>query len=67
MQNTSPYTPQKNGVAIRMNMTLMEKARFMLSGVRLGQELWVKEVGIACYLVNRSPLSALDDKTPQEV
>jgi hypothetical protein len=24
-------------------------------------------VGIACYLVNRSPSSALDDKNPQEV
>jgi hypothetical protein len=24
-------------------------------------------VGIACYLVNKSPSSALDDKTPQEV
>jgi hypothetical protein len=24
-------------------------------------------VGIACYLVNRSTSSALDDKTPQEV
>jgi hypothetical protein len=24
-------------------------------------------VGIACYLVNKSPLSALDDKNPQEV
>jgi hypothetical protein len=32
-QKTTPYTPQRNGVAERMNMTLMEKARCMLSGV----------------------------------
>jgi hypothetical protein len=45
----------------------MEKARCMLSGVGLGQELWAEAVGTTCYLVNRSPSSALDDKTPQEV
>ena len=39
----------------------------MLSGVELGQELWAEAVGVACYLVNRSPSSALDDKTPHEV
>jgi transposase InsO family protein len=36
MQKTTPYTPQHNGVAERMNVMLMEKARFMLSGVGLG-------------------------------
>jgi hypothetical protein len=50
-----------------MNRTLMEKARCMLSGVGLGKEFWAEAVGTACYLVNRSPSSALDDKTPQEV
>jgi transposase InsO family protein len=35
-QKTTPYTPQQNGVAERMNKTLMEKARCMLSGVGLG-------------------------------
>jgi hypothetical protein len=50
-----------------MNKTLMEKARCMLSGVKLGQEFWVEAVGIAYYLVNRSPSSMLDDKTPHEV
>ena len=45
----------------------MEKARCMLSGARLGQEFWVEVVGTTCYMVNRSPSSALDDKTLQEV
>jgi transposase InsO family protein len=61
-QKTTPYTPQQNGVAERMNKTLMEKARSMLSGARLGQEFWAEAVGTTCYLVNRSPSSALDDK-----
>jgi hypothetical protein len=46
---------------------MMEKARCMLSGVGLGQEFWAEVVGTTCYLVNRSPSSALGDKTPQEV
>jgi transposase InsO family protein len=37
-EKTTPYTPQQNGVAERMNKTLMEKERSMLSGVGLGQE-----------------------------
>jgi hypothetical protein len=48
-----------------MNKMLMEKASYMLSGAGLEKQLWVEAVGIACYLVNRSPSSALDDKTPQ--
>eukprot|EP00253_Pinus_taeda_P032217 PITA_32217 len=49
-----------------MNKTLMERARSMLS-VGLGQELWAKVMETTCYLVNRSPSSALEDMTPQEV
>jgi hypothetical protein len=50
-----------------MNRTLMEKARSMLSGAGLGKEFWAEAVSTACYLVNRSPSSALDDTTPHEV
>jgi hypothetical protein len=50
-----------------MNRTLMEKARSMLNDVGLGQECWVEAVGTTYYLVNRSPSSTLDDKTPHEV
>jgi hypothetical protein len=45
----------------------MEKSRCMPSGAGLGKEFWEEEMGIACYLVNRSPSSTLDDKTPQEL
>eukprot|EP00253_Pinus_taeda_P004808 PITA_04808 len=66
-QKTTPYTPEQNGVAERMNKMLTEGAGSMLSGVRLGQEFWAEVVETACYLVNRSLSSALEDKTPQEV
>eukprot|EP00253_Pinus_taeda_P007554 PITA_07554 len=64
---TTPYTPQQNGVAERTNKTFMERARSMLSGAGLGHEFWVEVVETACYLVNRSPSSTLEDKTPREV
>ena len=66
-QKTTPYTPQQNGVTERMNKTLMEWSRRMLSVVGLGQEFCAEAVDTACYLVNKSPSSALEDKTPQEV
>ena len=36
-QKTTPYTPQQNGVAKRMNKTLMEKSTSLLNSARLGQ------------------------------
>jgi transposase InsO family protein len=66
-KKTTPYTPQQNGVVERMNRTMMEKARCMLSGVGIGQEFWAEAVDTACNMVNRSPSSTLGDKTQQEV
>jgi hypothetical protein len=54
-QNNTPYTPHKNGFSERMKRTLMDKARNMLSGVGLTQELWVDAVDTTRYLVNMSP------------
>eukprot|EP00253_Pinus_taeda_P029270 PITA_29270 len=65
-EKTTPYTPQQNGVAERMNKTLMERERRMLSGVELGHEFWVEAMETTCYLVNRPPSSTLEDTTPQE-
>eukprot|EP00253_Pinus_taeda_P002027 PITA_02027 len=54
-QKTTLYTPQQNGVTERMNKTLMDRARSMLSGVELGHEFWAEAVDTTCYLVNSSP------------
>jgi hypothetical protein len=66
-QKTTPYKTHQNGVMERMNRTLMEKARGMLSGIGIGKEFWAEAVGTTCYLVNRSPSSVLGEKNPQEV
>ena len=39
----------------------------MLSGAGLEQKFWAEVVMTSCYLINRSPSSALGDKTPHEV
>ena len=39
----------------------------MLSSVGLEQKLWAEAIATTWYLINRSPTSALVDKTPMEV
>jgi len=50
-----------------MNITLVERARSMLSGVDLEKTLWEKRVAIVRNFINRSPTSALVDNTLMEV
>ncbi|GJZ23122.1 retrovirus-related pol polyprotein from transposon TNT 1-94 [Tanacetum coccineum] len=63
---TVRHTPQQNGVAERMNRTLLEKVQCMLSNAGLGKEFWAEAVTYACHLVNRLPSTAIDGKTPFE-
>lgn len=49
-----------------MNRTLMERAWSMLSSAKLDQCLWAEAVS-TCYLINRSPSSSIEDKTPYEM
>lgn len=64
---SAPYTPEQNGVAERLNRTLVEKARCMLSQAGLPARLWAEATNTAVYLKNRSPTKVLNGKTPHEV
>ncbi|KAG8475529.1 hypothetical protein CXB51_032298 [Gossypium anomalum] len=49
------YTPQQNGVAGRMNRTIIEKVRCMLSNANLPKLFWAEAAFTACFFINRSP------------
>ena len=51
---TVPYSPQQNGVAERMNCTLMESARSMLAPAGLPDSYWAEAVATAAYLTYNS-------------
>jgi len=52
---TTAYIPEQNGVAERLNRTLITKVRAMLTETDLPQWLWGEAAYAACYLHNRTP------------
>ena len=65
-ETTVPYTPQQNGLAERMNRTIMDGVRSMLHHARLPLKFWAEAVSTAVYLRNQSPTVQLKEKTPFE-
>ena len=63
---TTPDTPQQNGVAERMNRTLLDKVRSMLTDAELPETYWYDALLYATHLHNVSPTRALEDVTPEE-
>ena len=64
---TVPGKPQQNGVAERMNQTLIEKVRCILSQAGLSKAFWAEALSYAVHLVNRLPVSGNGGRTPLEV
>ena len=60
-------TPEENGVAERLNHTLLEHVRAMLMADQLPKTLWPETVHHAVWLKNRTSTRALNGKTPYEV
>ncbi|KAL5553358.1 hypothetical protein UlMin_040759 [Ulmus minor] len=51
----------------RMNRTLVDKVHCMLVGSGLPKMFWGEALMTACYIVNQSPSTAIDLKTPNEI
>nr|GEY80768.1 hypothetical protein [Tanacetum cinerariifolium] len=60
-------TLQQNGVAERINRTLIEVARTILADAKLPVTFWAEVVNIACYVQNRVLVNKSQNKTPYEL
>ena len=54
-ETSAPYTPQQNGIAQKVNRTLVEKARALMSHAGFAKSYWAEAVATAAHLKNRTP------------
>src|SRR5271168_2200857 len=64
---TAHDTPEHNGVAERLNRTLLQKVRAMLYESDLPKFLWAEATAHAVYLKNRTWTRTIGDTTPFEL
>ena len=62
-----PYNPQQNGVAERMNETILNMVRSMLFFKNVKLMFWADAVLCAVYIKNRYPSSSIRNKNPFEM
>ncbi|KAL5821663.1 hypothetical protein ACOSQ3_023545 [Xanthoceras sorbifolium] len=67
LEKSVPKTPQHNGVAERMNRTICERVRCMLSNAKLPNSFWGKAMRTAVDLINLSPSVPLNYDVPERV
>ena len=64
---TVPDSPEMNGLAERMNRTILEKAKCMCVHAGLPYSLWAEAANTATYIYNRLPNAPLKGKSPHEL
>ena len=66
-QTTVSYSPQQNGLAERINRTLMERARCMIAWNSVDKQWWAEAINTAAYITNRILCSFSKSKIPIEI
>ena len=61
-ERTAPYTPEQNGIAERMNRTLMEMVRTLLKQSGLDERFWVEALMFAVDVRNNCATKSLGGK-----
>ena len=64
---TTPDTPQQNGVSERLNRTVVEMARAWMMQCNIPRVFWFQAVEYACEVINRTPTTRNDMKSPFEM
>ena len=64
---TVPDSPEMNGLAERMNRTILEKAKCMCVHAGLPYSLWAEAANTATFIYNRLPNAPLKGKSPYEL
>ena len=63
-KTSAPRTPQQNGLAERMNQTLLGGSRALLEHSGMTKGFWAKAMGTAAHILNCSPRKNLDCVRP---
>ncbi|MCF8701907.1 DDE-type integrase/transposase/recombinase [Corynebacterium sp. MC-10] len=66
-QRMPPKTPQLNGLAERMNRTLIERIRCLLFHSKLDKSFWGEALLTTVYVLNRSPCAPLQYEVPEKI
>ena len=66
-QKTPPKTPQLNGLAERMNRTIVERVRCLISQSGLAQTFWGEALSSVVHVLNLSPSAPLEGDCPERV
>ena len=64
LEFTMPKMPELNGLAERMNQTIMERVQSMLAHAKLPQKFWAEVLTTTIYVINRSPSVPLGGDSP---
>jgi len=65
-QLTAAYTPQQNGVCERKKCTIMNMVRSLLTRSGVPKSFWPEVVSWSIHVLNRSPIFAIQNMTPEE-